>query len=264
MVKLVCCDVDNTLLFDKNGAISSETFSVIEKLCSRGILFAAVSGRPVADMLRLFAPVAEKIIIVAYDGAVVLYKGKPLFDRPIEKNIYMAFIESFSKNTQESFKGEYIIYTLSDAFVTDSEGIAAAGMIDSVSMIGHILKIALPETIDDPVYKLSLISEESGFDFDFVSAEWSDYLNNIYSGERWCEFVSKNTDKGFAVNMIMERFGVRRDEAMAFGDGENDISMLSSCDFSYAMESASENTKAVAAFVTDDAVRSIVHFFNFD
>ena len=24
MVKLVCCDVDNTLLFDKNGSISNE------------------------------------------------------------------------------------------------------------------------------------------------------------------------------------------------------------------------------------------------
>ena len=76
MVRLVCCDLDNTLLFDKNGAVPGELFGLIEKLSHKGVLFAVVSGRPVADLLRLFAPVIDKIVIAAYDGAVVLYKGE--------------------------------------------------------------------------------------------------------------------------------------------------------------------------------------------
>ncbi len=262
MVKLVCCDVDNTLLFDKNGTISHEVFDIIEKLSVQGVIFAAVSGRPLVDMVRLFAPVVNDIIIVAYDGAVVLYKGQLILDRPIEKNLYMAFTESFTGAELALNRGvEYILYTLADAYVLSESGSAAGGLKDSVTMVGRVNKILSPVEISEPVYKISLFSKASGTDFDYIVKDWSSYINNIYSGSSWCEFVSKGTDKGCAVNMIMERFGIKASEAMAIGDGENDISMLSSCGFSYAMESASETTKASASFITDDAARSIKEFF---
>lgn len=261
MVRLVCCDLDNTLLFDKNGAVPGELFGLIEKLSHKGVLFAVVSGRPVADLLRLFAPVIDKIVIAAYDGAVVLYKGEAVVSRPIDKNIYMAFIESVNNESSGLGAREYIFYTLTDAYVSGNSVFAEKALLDSVTMTGRIIRTGTPGEITEPVYKLSLLSGEGNDDFDYVVRDWSSYLNNIYTGTRWCEFVSADTDKGYAVNLLMERFGISAAETMAFGDGINDIGMLSACDFSYAMESSVEEVKQSASFVTDNVIRSIKKFF---
>lgn len=261
MVRLVCCDLDNTLLFDKNGAVPGELFGLIEKLSHKGVLFAVVSGRPVADLLRLFAPVIDKIVIAAYDGAVVLYKGEAVVSRPIDKNIYMAFIESVNNESAGLGAREYIFYTLTDAYVSGNSVFAEKALLDSVTMTGRIIRTGTPGEITEPVYKLSLLSGEGNDDFDYVVRDWSSYLNNIYTGTRWCEFVSADTDKGYAVNLLMERFGIFAAETMAFGDGINDIGMLSACDFSYAMESSVEEVKQSASFVTDNVIRSIKEFF---
>ena len=262
MVRLVCCDLDNTLLFDKNGAVPGELFGLIEKLSHKGVLFAVVSGRPVADLLRLFAPVIDKIVIAAYDGAVVLYKGEAVVSRPIDKNIYMAFIESVNNESSGLGAREYIFYTLTDAYVSGNSVFAEKALLDSVTMTGRIIRTGTPGEITEPVYKLSLLSGEGNDDFDYVVRDWSSYLNNIYTGTRWCEFVSADTDKGYAVNLLMERFGISAAETMAFGDGINDIGMLSACDFSYAMESSVEEVKQSASFVTDNVIRSIKEFFS--
>ena len=262
MVRLVCCDLDNTLLFDKNGAVPGELFGLIEKLSHKGVLFAVVSGRPVADLLRLFAPVIDKIVIAAYDGAVVLYKGEAVVSRPIDKNIYMAFIEYVNNESSGLGAREYIFYTLTDAYVSGNSVFAEKALLDSVTMTGRIIRTGTPGEITEPVYKLSLLSGEGNDDFDYVVRDWSSYLNNIYTGTRWCEFVSADTDKGYAVNLLMERFGISAAETMAFGDGINDIGMLSACDFSYAMESSVEEVKQSASFVTDNIIRSIKEFFS--
>ena len=262
MVRLVCCDLDNTLLFDKNGAVPGELFGLIEKLSHKGVLFAVVSGRPVADLLRLFAPVIDKIVIAAYDGAVVLYKGEAVVSRPIDKNIYMAFIEYVNNESSALGAREYIFYTLTDAYVSGNSVFAEKALLDSVTMTGRIIRTGTPGEITEPVYKLSLLSGEGNDDFDYVVRDWSSYLNNIYTGTRWCEFVSADTDKGYAVNLLMERFGISAAETMAFGDGINDIGMLSACDFSYAMESSVEEVKQSASFVTDNVIRSIKEFFS--
>lgn len=261
MVKLVCCDVDNTLLFDKNGTICTEITEVVDKLSARGVLFAVVSGRPLCDLLRLFGNLSDKIIMVAFDGALALYKGRILFERPIDKNIYMAFIDTVEKQNRGLCAGESIIYTLEDAFVPTPDGVAAKSLTESVTMNGHIKIAGNPDFINKPVYKLSMLTEGENTDFDFIVREWSQYMNNIYSGGKWCEFVSAGTDKGLAVNLIMEQFGIMRSEAMAFGDGINDISMLRACEFSYACSCADEDVKAAAAYTTSNVPRSITAFF---
>ena len=46
-------------------------------------------------------------------------------------------------------------------------------------------------------------------------------------GEGWLEVVPTGGDKGTALARIAEMLGVRRDQVVAFGDGLNDVSMLS-------------------------------------
>ena len=47
-----------------------------------------------------------------------------------------------------------------------------------------------------------------------------------YQNDTTTELVAAGADKGAAARVVMQKFGVTPDQAMAFGDGENDIPLL--------------------------------------
>lgn len=54
------------------------------------------------------------------------------------------------------------------------------------------------------------------------------------------------------VQATLEHFGLTPDEAIAFGDGGNDESMLELCGIGVAIGNAVPETKRTADYVTDD------------
>ena len=64
------------------------------------------------------------------------------------------------------------------------------------------------------------------------------------------EINAVGADKGGALLRLAELLGIRREETMAFGDGENDMSMLRMAGLGVAMENAEDHVKAAADYVT--------------
>ena len=58
--------------------------------------------------------------------------------------------------------------------------------------------------------------------------------------------------KGSGARALLDCLGLSCDEAVAFGDSENDIAMFEACGTSVAVGGASEAAKAAATYVTDD------------
>ena len=58
MIKMVCSDLDGTLLQYGKKLIEGEIFDEIRALHDRGILFCPASGRQYTSLRKLFAPVA--------------------------------------------------------------------------------------------------------------------------------------------------------------------------------------------------------------
>ena len=65
MVKMVCFDVDNTLLPRDAVRLSSGVIDMIKFLLSKGILVTVASGRPFCDLVRLFSEVINDFIVVS-------------------------------------------------------------------------------------------------------------------------------------------------------------------------------------------------------
>jgi hydroxymethylpyrimidine pyrophosphatase-like HAD family hydrolase len=68
-----------------------------------------------------------------------------------------------------------------------------------------------------------------------------------------------NSNKAVGLTKLLERFGIAPDEAVAFGDGLNDMEMLSLVGMGVAMGNARDELKQVADMVTlsaeEDGVR---------
>lgn len=73
---------------------------------------------------------------------------------------------------------------------------------------------------------------------------------------RWCDLfvdvIPKDGGKPEGIKKICEHYGIKQEEIMAFGDGENDCQMLKYAKIGIAMGNASEKVKSCADYVTDD------------
>ena len=72
----------------------------------------------------------------------------------------------------------------------------------------------------------------------------------VRSADVFLEFIHLETSKGTALEQILAFEGLDAAQAIAFGDNENDISMLELAGMGVAMENAADQVKAVADHVT--------------
>ena len=64
--------------------------------------------------------------------------------------------------------------------------------------------------------------------------------------DRAVDIIPANGGKGIAIKKLLEYYHLEPAEAIAFGDGNNDIEMLQAVGTGIAMANASEQLKAVA------------------
>ena len=67
------------------------------------------------------------------------------------------------------------------------------------------------------------------------------------------DVIPQGSSKAVGISKMLNHFGLTADEAMAFGDGANDIEMLECVGCGVAMGNAAPIVKEHADYVTDDA-----------
>jgi Cof subfamily protein (haloacid dehalogenase superfamily) len=77
-------------------------------------------------------------------------------------------------------------------------------------------------------------------------------LNVITTDDWFLEFSSLNATKAAGLAAVAETYGVRREEVLAFGDGNNDVPMLEWAGMSVAMSHGRPSAKAAARVVAPD------------
>ena len=75
------------------------------------------------------------------------------------------------------------------------------------------------------------------------------------------DIIPLNGGKGMAVAKILDFYHFSREEAMAFGDGNNDIEMLQAVGRGIAMENASSELKAAADDICGDVADDGIYFY---
>ena len=100
MIKLIASDIDGTLVADGSSQINPEIYTEILRLRSKGIQFAAASGRQWFSIDRLFAPIREKIFYLSDNGAYIGCHARNLFLTEIDRTLIMEMIEDARKENE--------------------------------------------------------------------------------------------------------------------------------------------------------------------
>lgn len=236
-IKMICSDLDGTLLQYGRKTLEPEVFSLIEELWERGILFCPASGRQYTSLRALFAPVAEHCAFLCENGGV-LYKeetciGKTPMPRDLAEEIALDFWE------RSEGQGEVMLSGQNCAYLMDR----GLGMLDRVRFIGNrYQQIQHPSQVPEEIVKVSVYLHEGveRYAERFVP-RWQQ-ANCAVAGPFWIDTTLAN--KGTGVQALCTVLGIDPAEVLAFGDNYNDIAMLDLVGTPYIMDSASAPLRA--------------------
>ncbi len=249
MVKLICSDIDGTLLPEGTAEINPEIFHVIRELKAKGILFAAASGRHYSSISKLFAPVKDDIIFVTENGAYVCCRGYTMSEELIAWEDVCEWVKEVRRIPGASFTLD-----TKEGFYTESSDQKFLNLVRE----GYRSKITQVEDTlleERRINKVSIYREQ---DIKKVAEEmiprWSGRLHCTIAGDIWLDFMNKESNKGHAIRKIQDTLHISPDETMVFGDNLNDLEMLAAATESYAVANAAEPVKQAAKYIADSNV----------
>lgn len=256
-IKLIVTDMDGTLL-KSDHSLSSEFKSIYEELKQNNILFVPASGRQYFSIVSYFEDIKNDLAIIAENGTFVTYKNEEIFVDELDSNVVHKIIEKVRKINGAHLvlagkNGAYVESTDKDFLEYFKNYYSKNIQVDDLTKVENekFIKIAInhPEGTEDNVYPLLTEFEEYG-------------LKVVVSGEVWVDIMNKNSNKGVALQNLINKLDISPDEVLAFGDFMNDIEMLQLAKYSYAMENAHPEVKEVAVFSApsnnDDGVLQII------
>ena len=239
MIKFICSDLDGTLL-TPDKSLPEEIFPVVEKLHERGIIFTPASGRQLPNLKALFAPVIDKIAIIAENGSIGWYGGKIIYTNPTPKNRVR-----YALDLVREVEGLHPLLSCADCAYYESE--FPTFVSRATAAYNSIKKAYLNEIAEsETVMKISVwdeyapCSEHGGKILQPVVKG----LRTVLSGFDWFDISCLTANKGNALKAMLEILGIRREESMAFGDHMNDLEMLEECGHPYVTANAFPALKA--------------------
>jgi Cof subfamily protein (haloacid dehalogenase superfamily) len=268
--KLVCVDMDGTLLNDKKQ-VTQRSKVAIARALEKGVKVVICTGRlftaanEYADMIGIKAPIisANGAYIKEKDRDEVIYKSVLGLDNI--KNI-MDVIKKYDISPN--------FYT-TDSIYTDKSNLAYQfySKFNMNAAINNNIKLYIVDNleekleenkeeilkciaIDDDIEKIKKIKEElSKFEgLEIVSSS----INNF-------EVMKKGVSKGSGVKVLAEYYGYKKESVICIGDNENDLSMIEYAGLGIAMENSEKMVLEVADYITasnnDDGVAKAIEKF---
>lgn len=246
MIRLIATDMDGTLL-DSESRLPAELPQVLDALEARGVVFCAASGRPYGSLLREFEGVADKIVFICENGALIMRGGERVFLDAIDPE-YLPEIVAASRKME----GIYPVVCRADKAIVE-ESVPEDFLRITQQFCSNILVVPdlMKHTHYDDVCKVAFYDEGDAqqHELPLLKRDMPKDLTVTLSGYHWVDVMKPGVHKGRAMEALMERFSITREECMAFGDYLNDTELLQSVTHSYAMENAHPQLKAIARHI---------------
>lgn len=256
--KLVCIDVDGTLLNSKHE-ITKRTKDMILKAHQLGVYIVISTGRMYTDAAYYSDLIGLKSPVIASNGAFIKEKDndKVIYKDILGESLLQELLAIFHKHrikpyfcTPDKFYYGTIMFKL---FYIAAKLLGKRKNdlnLEYVYSWQQWRKVLYKEK--DNIVKCEIIYRDPG-----LIKELRNELKNIKQVEivdssRYnIEITRKGVSKGKAVAMLANFYNLKREEIITIGDSENDISMLEYAGLGIAMGNATPIVKQRADHITD-------------
>ena len=257
-IKLVASDLDGTLFTDEK-TISDETRRTLEEITEKGILFVPCTGRAFASVPELVRTLPGVQYMIASNGASIYHVetgervyGCTLSADSVARILALPMPEEMTFEVQ--IQGQS--YT-EQRYIDDPARFGATGFgVQYIRTTRHAVE-------DIRTFAKEHKAELDGMTFVSANRElresfWKQLEDTVpdiritSSVPHLIEIGHIDADKGKTLARFLRMRGIGTDEAMAFGDAGNDISMLTAVKYGIAMENATDECKAAAYAIAEE------------
>lgn len=242
MIKAIAFDMDGTFL-NPASDYDHEYFNRLwPRIQAAGISLVVASGNPYYQLRGRFLQTADEMDFVAENGVECFTRGQMVYCGEIKPDVQDAIwrLHQYIPGSDFLLSGlhtSYIPVTERDAF------------IDRIQPhYPNIRRISRLDEIDDRIVKLLLdVPRDRTLELQQkINHDFGDQLTAVSSGFGNLDLIVAGMDKAYGLRKLMNRHGWQADEVMAFGDGQNDATMLQLAGTSYAMANGGPEAKAAA------------------
>ena len=265
MYKAVFIDMDGTLL-RKDHTISNTNKNAIQKLLNDGIIVVPISARPLHGILPITQNVVpETMPVVSLNGGYIFHNHEIIYQSDIAIQ-QVATIHS-----------EVALYDLSVMYYSQMEWFTAreSKLVSKEQKITTVKVKIQPfeQTFKEWKAKQSgpnkiLIAGDKDLIIEIEQKllRLHEGVLNIYKSQpAYLEVMNLQASKTKAIEFLLNRYGIHREEIIAIGDNYNDVGMIKFAGMGIAMGNAPDEIKTMADYVTDtnnkDGVAKALHRF---
>ena len=264
---MIALDLDGTL-FNNAKKITERTRLALERAAASGIHIVISTGRPVTAIPKEVMGEPYIRYLITTDGARIEDKitGQLLFDKKIPRELVRPIYDIFDE------------YDVIEEIYIDGQGYVSAGDVEIadqyVASPAHVEYMRKTRAIVEDIHDLmdqDIDKAHALFKTVEDREEVIRRLNELAPLVLCDAFMinlevsAEGVDKGEGLRILGDKIGISTEEIMAFGDSNNDASMLRTAGLSVCMENGEEALKRKADIVApaneEDGVVAVIEQF---
>lgn len=237
MRKIFFFDIDNTLLDHRTKAIPRSALDAIEHLRDLGHCVVVATGRSF-DHARPFIDQVKPSYVITLNGARILQGDREVLTVPLPRSPLVALFNWM--------RAQGHVFGVNRGQVSYLSELAAQA-VEPLRDVGMAIQT------DDPFYLYQDVCQGWLFFDEQLDATLFPAILERYPDfalVRWhrtaVDVLPRNTNKWTGCQWVMAQTGFKPEQAIAFGDGLNDMEMLMGVGLGIAMDNGHPELKAVA------------------
>lgn len=248
--RLIALDLDGTLYNDRKE-ITPATLNALRDAQDRGVRLMISSARPVPGLYRS----RDALDMMRHDGILMAYNGGRILTARDNQTLFKDAIPlPMAQAMLKKLEALPVTPILDDGkifYVTDPAAYKVEYECKNNDMICECVP-NLADFIDfAPAKILMSVQPDKIAQVQRAIAQMLPAgLIVVQTAAFYLEIIPKTVGKGCALLKVCDLLQIDRAQTIAFGDSENDISILRAAGQGVAMGNAAEDVKAAADFVT--------------
>jgi len=259
--RLIAVDMDGTLLNPK-GVLTERTVAAAQAAMKAGARFVLSSGRMPKALVQAGSALQVNAPAVCYNGgaAVDLFTDETIYKTPVP----MQLAVEIAKAAEEM--GLYMHAFVKGGYIAPEYNEKTEAYEKLSGVKATVVNAKISESMDEEPMKLLILDTPEGAEkaLPVLQERFKGRASIMRSQKHLIECVDVKTSKAGALEHLSRALGIDAGEAIAFGDGQNDLEMLKWAGESYVMANASDSLKTacerfkIAPSNAEDGVAQVI------
>ncbi len=275
MYKLIAIDLDGTML-NSYGEVTENTKRVIKQTIQNGTEVIIASGRSIDSIKTIANEIESKKYMIAGNGAVIydIENDKIIYEKYIPKSKAIDIIKTCEENSiyynvytnksiiANSLRYNVLYYYKENIKKEESKKTHITLVEDILKYVEDmqnekIMKIFICDStksvFNSIIKKFEIIPDVEVLDVSHMSRKIIKHgTTEVPIQYYYTEISMKNVDKWYALEFLLNKLHINKDELITIGDNMNDKKMIEEAGLGIVMKGSTPVVTSIADYITDD------------